>query len=301
MLVMPPHLPQKTDKMNRIFEGVSSRSADLILLILASQNIAAQKSCGPRGTDILTFPEQAAAAKAHVAAYFKENRAAADPLPALPTGPSGFTTPAAFVIMALLTAIHAGIALTGTRWEIILAYGASAMFILQGETFRAVTALFLHSDTSHLLGNLAGMFFFAGPVIRLSGYGSGPLFLLFAGTCGNLINAGFHGSALLSIGASTAVMAAAGGLSAFQMMRKGSLRRRDRILPIIAGATLMAFLSHGENTDVWAHVFGFFCGLFSGVFFFPLIRICRSRFTEPVALMVTLVILISAVLRGLTG
>jgi rhomboid protease GluP len=296
---MPPHLPQNPDKMKRIFAGRSSQAADLILLILASQNIFAKKSHGPRGFDILTYHDQAARAKSHVAAYVKENQTASEYLPA--PGSSGFASPAVFVIMGLLTAIHVGIEMTGTRWDHILAYGASAMYILQGETFRAVTALFLHSDEAHLLGNLAGMLIFAGPVIRMSGYGTGPFFLLFTGTCGNLINAGFHGSALLSIGASTAVMSAAGGLSAFQIMLKGPLRKRDRILPLIAGATLMAFLSHGENTDVWAHVFGFLCGLIAGVFFFPLMTTFRHRLKEPVALAVTLIILVSAWSMGRMG
>ncbi|MCF8092896.1 MAG: rhomboid family intramembrane serine protease [Desulfotignum sp.] len=287
--------------MKRIFAGRSAASADLILLILASQNISAHKSFSARGIDILTSPEQAAAARSHVAAYFRENHSGKTQPSALPAGPSGFATPAAFVIMGLLAAIHMGIDMTGTRWDHILAYGASSMFICQGETFRAVTALFLHSDTAHLLGNLAGILLFAGPVIRLSGYGTGPFFLLFAGTCGNLINAGFHGNALLSIGASTAVMGAAGGLSAFQMMQKGPLRKRDRIMPLIAGATLMAFLSHGENTDVWAHVFGFFCGFFAGIFFFPLVLICRHPLREPMALVITLVILAAALTAGYTG
>lgn len=295
---MHTHVPQNQDKLKRIFAGRSGESADLILLILASQNIFAQKSFSTRGIDIFTTPEQAAAARSHVAAYFRENRTSHHPLPALPAGPSGFTTPAAFVIMGLLAAIHMGIDMSGTRWDHILSYGASSMFIRQGETFRAVTALFLHSDTTHLLGNLAGILLFAGPVIRLSGYGTGPFFLLFAGTCGNLINAGFHGNALLSIGASTAVMAAAGGLSAFQMMLKGPLRKRDRVLPLIAGATLMAFLSHGENTDVWAHMFGFLCGLSAGVLFFPLVSTCRHPLREPLALVVTLMILACAVAAG---
>jgi hypothetical protein len=94
-------------------------------------------------------------------------------------------------------------------------------------------------------------------------------------------------------------MGAAGGLAAYQMMRKGPLRRRDRIMPLIAGATLMAFLSHGENTDVWAHVFGFLCGFFAGIFFFPLTTVCRCRFREPMAMAITLIILMSAVLAGL--
>ncbi len=285
--------------MKRIFVGMTSRTADLILLILASQNIFAQKSTGPRGIEIRVFPDQAAKATHHVAAYFRENQTDPDPVFPPASTPAGFMSPAVFVIMGLLALIHIAIEMTGTRWEHILTYGSSGMYIFQGETFRAVTALLLHSDTAHLLGNLAGMFFFAGPVIRLSGYGSGPFFVLFAGTSGNLINAGFHGSALLSIGASTAVMGAAGGLAAFQMIRRGPLRRRDRILPLIAGATLMAFLSHGENTDVWAHVFGFLCGVVAGMFFFPFISICRFRLREPLALAVTLAILMLAVTSNL--
>ena len=281
--------------MKRIFTGMTSRTADLILLVLASQNIRARKSTGPRGVDILTASDQADEATSQVAAYFRENRSGSEPVSPSAAMPAGFVSPTIFVIMGLLAVIHMGIEMTGSRWEYILAYGASGMYIFQGETFRAVTALFLHSDTSHLLGNLAGIFLFAGPLNRLSGYGSGPFFVLFAGTGGNLINAGFHGSALLSIGASTAVMGAAGGLAAFQMMRKGPLRRRDRILPLIAGATLMAFLSHGENTDVWAHVFGFLCGIVAGIFFFPFISVCRFRLREPLALVVTLAILISAI------
>lgn len=278
---------------------MTSGTADLILLILASQNIRAKKSTGSHGIDILTFSEQADEATSQVAAYFKENRSDSEPVSSAAAMPAGFVSPTVFVIMGLLAVIHLGIEITGTRWEYILAYGSSGMYIFQGETFRAVTALFLHSDTAHLLGNLAGFFLFAGPIIRIAGYGSGPFFVLFAGTGGNLVNAGFHGSALLSIGASTAVMGAAGGLAAFQMMRKGPLRRRDRILPLIAGATLMAFLSHGENTDVWAHVFGFFCGFFAGIPFFPLTTVCRFRFREPMALVVTLAILISAVTANL--
>ncbi len=281
--------------MKRIFTGLPLRTADLILLILASQNIRAGKSKGPRGIDILTASDQAEEATSQVAAYFRENRSSSEPVSHSAAMPAGFSSAAVFMIMALLAVVHIKIEVTGPRWDYILAYGISGMYLFQGETFRAVTALFLHSDTAHLLGNLAGIFLFAGPLIRLSGYGSGPLFLLFAGTSGNLINAGFRGTALLSIGASTAAMGATGGLAAFQMMRKGPLRRRDRVLPLMAGAALMAFLSHGENTDVWAHVFGFCCGMAGGILFFPLLAVWRFRLREPVALAITIGIVISAV------
>ncbi len=61
--------------MKRIFTGLPLRTADLILLILASQNIRAgnQRS---RGIDILTASDQAEEATSQVAAYFRET----DPL-----------------------------------------------------------------------------------------------------------------------------------------------------------------------------------------------------------------------------
>ena len=93
---MHTHVPQNQEKLKRIFAGRSAASADLILLILASQNISARKSFSPRGIDIFTFPEQAAAARSHVAAYFRENRSGSPPLTALTAGPSGFAAPAAF-------------------------------------------------------------------------------------------------------------------------------------------------------------------------------------------------------------
>ncbi len=149
---MSSPLPQNPDKMKRIFTGLPLRTADLILLILASQNIRAGKSKGPRGIDILTASDQAEEATSQVAAYFRENRSSSEPVSHSAAMPAGFSSAAVFMIMALLAVVHIKIEVTGPRWDYILAYGISGMYLFQGETFRAVTALFLHSDTAHLLG-----------------------------------------------------------------------------------------------------------------------------------------------------
>jgi membrane associated rhomboid family serine protease len=71
-----------------------------------------------------------------------------------------------------------------------------------------------------------------------------------------------------SIGASTAVFAALGLLTAFTW-RRGFLREtpwRGRIAPIVAGIGLLAFTgTAGENTDLLAHLFGFVDGFVGGV------------------------------------
>jgi len=300
----------KPMEMERIFKAVSQKRADLILLILASQGIKARvkkrliqdRSIQVRQFDILVPGEHMARATKSVEQYFRENKFFRLPKKIQDFEISSFNTPGAYVIMALILSIHLACLKLGIHREMILKFGASSLYIGQGETFRAITALFLHSDGQHLLGNLAGILIFAAPVISLCGYGTGTLLLLCAGTSGNLINAYFHQNAILSIGASTAIMGAAGALAAYQMVRPGHPFKLNRLVPLFAGATLVGLFSHGENTDVSAHVFGFMAGFFWGGLFFPFYRVIRWVFTpgliEPLALILSLFILGSAIWAG---
>lgn len=296
-------------EMERIFENLPRKKADLILLILSSQGIIAKvdRPPSPPGApgrfDILVPRQQACRAAKNVDQYYRENIFLRLPREIGPIKISSFNTPAAYAIMVLLLAIHILCLKWGIHKEVILKFGASSLYIGQGQTFRAVTALFLHSDGQHLLGNLAGILIFAAPLISLSGYGSGPFLLLCVGTSGNLINAYFHQSALLSIGASTAIMGAAGALAAYQMVSNLRAFQLNRLFPLFAGATLVGLFSQGENTDISAHLFGFLAGLFWGGLFFScyrgIHRVTDSRFMEPMALIIAIFILGSAIWAGL--
>ena len=233
-----------------------------------------------------------------VEAYNKENKffRIKQQLQEIPI--SSFKSYTAFFIMGLLWFIHMSCLHYHIHEDMILKYGASALFILQGETYRAITALFLHSDARHLIGNMAGMLIFGAPLITLSGFGVGPFMLLVAGTLGNLINAHLYKTAHLSIGASTAIMGAAGLLVAFQITNKDRPIHLNNLMPIFAGAVLVGMLSQGENTDVWAHIFGFLCGLGSGVIFFPLNRTIQSPQKDPIALIITILIIASSLLAA---
>jgi len=298
-------------EMEKIFKNLSLKKANLILLILASQDITAQVERqlstqsynGIQKFDILVPGEHAVEAGQSVNQYFRENKFFRLPRQLNSLEISSFNTPAAYVIMVLITAIHLLCLDPDIHREMILKFGASSLYLGQGETYRAITALFLHSDGQHLLGNLAGILIFAAPLISLCGYGTGPLLLLFAGTSGNLVNAYFHQNAILSIGASTAIMGAAGALAAYQMISRKKIFQFNRLIPLFAGATLVGLFSQGENTDVSAHVFGFMAGFFWSFLFFPFYRIVRPvlipRSMEPAALVLLLSILTSAILQGL--
>ncbi len=279
------------------YSNLNSKKADLIVLILTSQHIQSQIEKHSSTFDI--HVQQSDIKKAFIVtdAYFKENKPGIQQqLEQIPL--SSFTSFTAFYIMGLMVLIHFLGHTYRVHDQIVLQYGSSALYILQGETYRAITALFLHADSRHLLGNMAGMILFAAPVISISGFGTGPFILLFSGTIGNLLNAYLHRTAHLSIGASTAIMAAAGLLAAYQFTHKFKPIRLNSLMPVFSGAILVGLFSHGERTDVWAHIFGFISGFGSGVFFFPLDRTFNFKYKNSVFLGLTILIFLSALLAG---
>lgn len=141
-----------------------------------------------------------------------------------------------------------------------------AGLIREGEWWRAVTALALHADTLHLAGNLVfGLVFgfFAG---ELLGWGLAWSGMLFAGALGNALNAFVQAPGHASIGASTAVFATVGILSAYTWKRRRT--QINRWVPLGGGVALLAFLGMGgERTDIFAHFAGFGSGCLFGLVF----------------------------------
>jgi len=177
----------------------------------------------------------------------------------------------------LLCIIHAATIYHGNHHQVVLNHGASALYILQGQYGRSITALMLHSDLQHLAGNVLGLLLLGSVICSLLGPGRGLFLILFSGAIGNLLNAFMYRRVHLSIGASTAVMGAVGILVAWQLKKKVVITSKPHRLidikgsalyPLGAGAALVGMFSGGENTDVSAHVFGFLAGLGSAILFF---------------------------------
>ena len=141
---------------------------------------------------------------------------------------------------------------------------AHAGRIMAGEWWRTVTALTLHADWQHLLGNLLIGGIFISRLCRDLRSGLAWLLLLTAGVLGNLLNAALQSPDHRAVGASTAVFGAVGILAAISMVRyRRNLRPQRRwLLPVAGGLGLLAMLgAGGENTDLGAHLFGFLFGL----------------------------------------
>jgi len=168
---------------------------------------------------------------------------------------------AALVAVAGLAEAHA----FGADW--FDAGRAQAGLLVGGQWWRALTALTLHVDTQHLMGNL-----FFGSVLGFlaaQGLGGGVAWfaIVTAGAMGNAANALLQDSRHSAVGASTAVFAALGLLVALALYHRrggggGVVRRWS---PLIAGILLLAWTGvGGERTDVLAHVTGLMAGLLVG-------------------------------------
>ncbi len=151
--------------------------------------------------------------------------------------------------------------------SIVREYGASAAAILNGEIYRTVTALMLHSDYMHLAGNVAGIFIFGAAVGSIAGPGTGSLMILGTGILGNYANAVLFKYGHISIGASTAVFGAVGISAAYQFHTKikAGKPRMKAWLPLAGGLALLGFLGAGERADLTAHLFGFIAGIGIGL------------------------------------
>jgi membrane associated rhomboid family serine protease len=175
---------------------------------------------------------------------------------------------AAPLVMSMLVLFYAvtGPASAASIW---FARGtASSERILHGELWRAVTALTLHADALHVLGNALTGSIFLSAVNRRLGDGRGPLLVLVAGALGNVMNALWHRTDHLSIGASTAVFSAVGILVATQLLVDRNTGPRtwfERIAPIVGGLALLGMIGASPHSDLFAHLFGLVAGLFVGL------------------------------------
>jgi len=140
--------------------------------------------------------------------------------------------------------------------------------IRNGEWWRTITALTLHSGARHLAGNIVFGVLFGLMAGRLAGSGVAWFGVVIASAAANFLNVSLLESAHRAIGASTAVFAALGLVSGYVWRAK--LMAQDRwplrLGPIVGGIALLAYTGTGdENTDIGAHLAGFVCGFLTGM------------------------------------
>lgn len=232
------------------------RAMDLSL-VLDQESIAHElRSVGDEQWALLIEDQDAQRAEAAVAAFEREN-----PLQVRRPEPVRSTAGAVacglvFFLALLMMHVWTGPDSAASPW---FARGsADAAAILRGEWWRAVTALTLHGDAGHAVGNAVLGGLLLALLARSIGPGMASALVLLSGVAGTFAAAGLLRQNFVSIGASTAAFGALGSLAALPQ------HRRRAWVTLGGGLALLAFLGTSKHADLAGHLCGFVCGVLLG-------------------------------------
>jgi len=248
----------------RTWTAPTRRQIDEWALVLMSADIPHRVERTAEGWALIVPWSERERAASELAHFRHENPHRTAPGSARPeygATAAGFVLAAALLAFYTVTGPRAG----ASRW--FHAGRADAARILDGEAWRTVTALTLHADNAHVIGNVASCAVFVTAVCREVGPGVGLWLVLLAGSIGNALNAAAHGGHHASVGASTALFGAIGILAGLQFTtrRRRRFRTTKAWLPLAGGLMLLAMLGTGDNADIGAHLFGFVVGVPLGI------------------------------------
>ena len=260
-MAMESEAPDAPDLAVRVTDSIP-RAGDWAL-VLHSAAIDHRVDIRDGALAIVVRPADGPGALAALDAFDAESRPVSEaPVPDLGPSPLGLACAVLLVMMFRVTG--AGDARPASTWFDVGSAASSA--ILDGDIWRTVTALMLHGDLMHLVGNVVAALLFVSAVGRWLGVGLGGALILACAAAGNFLTAWSYGPGHLSIGASTATFAALGLLAGVQVARRFEHvdRRRRAWVPLVAGLCLVIMLGASERADVVAHLFGLGTGIVAG-------------------------------------
>jgi len=261
-----------------IFRSARRAACDERAFVLAAVGIATDLHFD--GAEfVLRVPHaEASQALTHLTQYELELAARAE-RPAPPAVPlHGGAWIGCVVYVGILCYVAYAVATGQWRLDAFDAGELDARLVQSGQWWRSWTALTLHVDAAHLIANTAAGVWFGYLAARLLGSGSAWLLIVVGAGCANWLEAHFAPATHRAVGASTAVFAALGLLSAYSWRIR--YRHRDRWArrwaPLIAGMLLLAWTGTGgadlnaarpadTGVDVLAHGLGFALGALLGV------------------------------------
>jgi len=247
----------------------SRKVAEEWVLVLSSQRLKSRVERTPAGFILVVNPDDTLRAAEILATWWEENRSLRTPADLQsPSNGEPHDYVVAFAVVLLLLFFHVYVGRSEAP-ELYYRVGrGSAGQILGGEIWRAFTALTLHADLGHALGNtLFGGLLLASLSGRI-GAGFALAGAILSGGLGNLFNALHHSPGHSSIGASTAVFGVVGLLCGVEAWRRKRMARgaRGAWIPLAAGVGLLAMLGTGSaRVDLAAHVFGLLSGMALGL------------------------------------
>jgi rhomboid protease GluP len=142
------------------------------------------------------------------------------------------------------------------------------LYIAEGEVWRFVTPIFLHSGFAHMLFNSFSLVLFGPPLEQMLGKMRFLLIYLAGGILANVATYFLNPLTYTHVGSSGAIFALFGYYIAIILFKKHMLSQQNSqiILTITAIGLVMTFLQ--PNINVTAHIFGLLSGLLIGSLFY---------------------------------
>ncbi len=282
------------DKQNTLINISSGSTQHIETCSLVLTAVAIPHYIPANKSQLLVKPQNVNQASLQLENYFAENK---NWPPVKEEVETIFPKPAApptLLIMGIMTLFFW---ITGP-WEInnpwfqIGAINSNAI-LNDHQWWRLVTALTLHADDVHLLGNCIIGGFMTHLLCKTIGTGTGWFFIIITGCSGNLLNILLRSAEHNSVGFSTAVFGSIGIFTGLQIC-KGHSGYKNFLAPLGSGIGLLAMLgSEGERTDLGAHFFGLLCGVLAGMLIkkFNLINLTNQGRLQIIIFLITLLFL----------
>ena len=247
----------------RVYAADSRRAVNDAALVLTAVGINHIIEQHPNGWSLLVSAQDQSRAHHQLLDFWDENQPKTLPPVEAPIVDSGWPG-----VVGYLFVIWFIPALASFSTLDFLSLGRlDAGAFINGDLWRAATALTLHADIAHITSNSIFGCVFGLFVGRYLGSGVGWLLVLVCGILANSINALIQPDSFMAIGASTATFAALGIVPAYGW-RRGFFRGRGftrGFAPLFAAIALLVFTGFGgENVDIMGHILGFICGIAMG-------------------------------------
>ncbi|KAB2328577.1 rhomboid family intramembrane serine protease [Cytobacillus depressus] len=141
------------------------------------------------------------------------------------------------------------------------------LYIADGEYWRLLTPVFLHSDFTHMLFNSFSLVLFGPALERILGKGKFIFVYLIAGIAANIATFLIEPLTYIHVGSSGAIFGLFGYYASIILFRKDLMSKANSqlILTITIIALIMTFLQ--PNINITAHFFGLLAGFLLGIAF----------------------------------
>lgn len=253
--------------MPALFSNLTAEKARTYGLVLEASNVRYQTRPHGRCWSIEVSATDRTAACRAISKYLDENPSYLIQGGKESTLPPGQKSYSAIYAITPLILIHWAAGSVDEYRVLVASFGAETGLILQGDLYRCITAMLLHVDWAHLLGNVVALAVFGTALAYTAGWGVAWLLIVLSAAGGNLLAALCYGPGHLSVGASTAVFAAVGLCAARSFWRGYYVQSWTWKIwtPLAGGLAILGMLGAAAKTDLVAHMMGFVAGLVLGL------------------------------------